>query len=379
MLGRRHFFWVLFIPLIMIGTASAKGSDEQRSQSFAQITQQYEITTATAGIIHEGALTWSAITGEVGPGAPASSATLFNVASLTKLITAETTFRLVAKDMLELDTPFSDVYVDPDLSGDTRHQALTPKLALTHTTGFPNWRFFLPDNTLTFQNSPGSAFGYSGEGFEYLQHYLEHRFKQHFPDLVAEHLLQPLNMRNTFLRVERKNLGRIAHAKTQHGEWLHAYCRPGGWCRSDKDYSAADDLVTTVDDFAKLLIHAAQQQSHGLGPDRTEHLIAKGSQSLLPCDNEWISKCPQAQGFGLGWEVLKFQDHTYLFHGGSDWSQLAVAYVKPASMSGILIFLNGLPQNTHQAMPKLIRLLDPESPIAEHYDLRLSKMRAQQN
>ena len=44
-------------------------------------------------------------------------------------------------------------------------RALTPRILLTHTSGFANFRWLEEDRRLRFHHDPGSRYGYSGEGF----------------------------------------------------------------------------------------------------------------------------------------------------------------------------------------------------------------------
>ena len=74
-------------------------------------------------------------------GVPATTRTLYNVASLSKPIFAETIHRLAAAGRLSLDEPMSAYWVDPDVANDPRHERLTPRIALSHRTGFKNWRY----------------------------------------------------------------------------------------------------------------------------------------------------------------------------------------------------------------------------------------------
>ena len=76
---------------------------------------------------------------------------------------------------LDLDRPLVD-YLDPaSLRGQPDHGRITARMVLSHTTGLPNWRkggeeF---DGPLPVMFAPGKRFGYSGEGFYYLQQVVE--------------------------------------------------------------------------------------------------------------------------------------------------------------------------------------------------------------
>jgi hypothetical protein len=62
--------------------------------------------------------------------------------------------------------------VDPDIAQDPWHKLLTPRLSLTHQTGFTNWRHHT-ENVLQIQWEPGTQTGYSGEGYDYVARFAD--------------------------------------------------------------------------------------------------------------------------------------------------------------------------------------------------------------
>ncbi|HNJ42111.1 MAG TPA: serine hydrolase domain-containing protein, partial [Acidobacteriota bacterium] len=112
---------------------------------------------------------------------PLTTDTVMYGASLTKTAFAYMLLQLVDEGRLTLDTPITKLLPRPlpeyeeftDLAGDERWRALTPRILLTHTSGFANFRWLEDDQKLRFHHTPGSRYGYSGEGFYILQLMLE--------------------------------------------------------------------------------------------------------------------------------------------------------------------------------------------------------------
>jgi CubicO group peptidase (beta-lactamase class C family) len=125
-------------------------------------------------------------------GDPLTTDTVMYGASVTKMVFAYTVMQLVDQGKLNLDTPLEDdldkplpsygpdpVFPDKyaaykDLADDPRWEKITPRMCLTHSTGFSNFWFLEPDHKLHIHFEPGTRFSYSGEGFILLQFVIEH-------------------------------------------------------------------------------------------------------------------------------------------------------------------------------------------------------------
>jgi CubicO group peptidase (beta-lactamase class C family) len=125
-------------------------------------------------------------------GDPLTTDTVMYGASLTKTVFAYTVMQLVDQGKLNLDTPLKNalekplpsygpdpVYPDKygpykDLASDSRWEAITPRMCLTHSTGFANFWFIEPDQKLRIHFEPGTRYSYSGEGLILLQFVIEH-------------------------------------------------------------------------------------------------------------------------------------------------------------------------------------------------------------
>ncbi|HUD43592.1 MAG TPA: serine hydrolase domain-containing protein [Dokdonella sp.] len=335
------------------------------------ILREHRIITAGFGVIRNGELAWSHYFGEESAGVPADAATRFNVASITKTVVAETVLRIVDDGELDLDEPLARYWVDPDVAGDPRRLALTARQVLDHTSGFPNWRFFRSDRKLAFEHAPGSRYGYSGEGFEYLARALANKLGEPFPDIVRRTVLEPVGMHDTAIAVDRSRLQHVARPVDEAGKAHGVYCRPEGWCRPDGSYSAADDLLTTVPDYARFLadVHRGTGYAAAMARERDRVQSDRGDERLVDCagDPRPQAPCPHTQGYGLGFEVADFGRYRVLGHGGSDWSEQSVAYVYRPSGDGVIVFLNAPNARTLQAMPEVLGVIDPSSPFLARY------------
>jgi CubicO group peptidase (beta-lactamase class C family) len=184
---------------------------------------------------------------ELQKGIKAPYNTIFNVASLTKPITAIVALKLVSDGKWDLDEPLFKYWIDPDIAKNPNHKLLTTRIILSHQTGFPNWRYLNKDNKLSFDYKPGTKYQYSGEGFEYLRKALEKKFNKTLDQLANELIFKPVNMTETqFFWTNKTDSARFAQGYNSEGIPYKTV--------KNKSANAADDLLTTVEDYGKFLV-----------------------------------------------------------------------------------------------------------------------------
>jgi len=284
--------------------------------------QEHHIPYVGVGIVRKGKLQQIKAYGEHVPGQTAPFNTLINVASLTKPVVAMLTLRLVNSGDWNLDEPLYKYWVDPDVKNDLRSKILTTRHVLTHQTGFVNWRWNHPSKKLTFDRDPGTQFGYSGEGFQYLKKALESKFGKKLDKLVDSLVFKPLHMKDSYLIFDKRiDQSRVASWHDTSGKAAY----------DNKMFAvanAADDLVTTVEDYGKFL--AAVMNGFGLSRELYADMIKP--HTLMRPDRY----------MGLGWAVnLNFVvKEPVINHEGADVGIRSLAFWLPDSKEGLIIFTN---------------------------------------
>ena len=332
------------------------------------IMRRHAIVTGAVGVLRRGNLVFERYYGEATPGVPAGPETRFDVASITKTVAAETFLRMVEAGVADLDEPLHRYWVDPDLAGDPRHRLLTPRMILSQRSGLPNWRFLRADRRLAFERDPGSGYGYSGEGFNYLWRAMERKLGASFPALVDRYLFGPLGIETARLTVDRSDREQVALAVDQDGRRYDPGCRPG-FCWPNGEWSAAGGMLITMRDYAKIM--SAISGSDGYGPTLTaqrDHIVTdRGRESVVDCTLT-PGECPVAQGYGLGFVEVDLGARRTIGHEGGDWSQLTIAFSYLPSRDGLIIFLNVPMERGIGAMRDLVSLLDPASPYVLRFE-----------
>lgn len=320
-----------------------------------KLIERYHIAAVGAAVIHQGRIVWSGVYGQQAPGIPASTETLFNIASLTKPITAETILRLVAAGKVGLDAPMAPVWIDPDLVTDPRQRELTPRIALSHRTGFPNWRRMNPDGRLAFEVDPGTRFGYSGEGFNYVARFAEKKTGMSFEALAERYVFGPIGMKHTSFSRRAWMEGHIAVPMDTTGRWGKPDLRPEG------KWSAADDIFTTIRDYATFVISVMKGEGldRKLAGERMRGEVSIANQ--WPCLAQPPARCPTETDAALGWFRFEYGDQPLVWHGGDDWGEHGLAYFYPTTQDGYVVLIDG--GKGRYAEADAVDRLDDRSPV----------------
>ena len=119
--------------------------------------------------------------------------------------------QFVQEKVIDLDKPLVEYLTKPlpeykingwrkgyqDLKDDDRYKKITARMCLTHTTGFPNWRWFEADKKIKFKFDPGTRYSYSGEGLYLLQFVIEQVTGKDYETISQERVFKPFAMTNT--------------------------------------------------------------------------------------------------------------------------------------------------------------------------------------
>ena len=142
----------------------------------------------------------------------------------------------------------------PRLAHDERYKRITARIVLSHGTGLPNWG----GERLTLRFDPGTAYGYSGEGFVFLQKVLERVTGRSLEELARREVFQPLGMTRSSFVWQQRFAGDAAYAK----DWLWRVAPVNRY--TEAEANAAASLLTTATDYAQFV--AAVLTGRGLSP-----------------------------------------------------------------------------------------------------------------
>lgn len=259
--------------------------------------------------------------------------TAFQAASLTKVITAYTFFKLMDRGIIALDTPLYQYYPYDRLKNTANKELITARMVLTHRTGLLNWEGDVPSaawraTPLTLQFVPGTAYLYSGEGFYFLQETMEHLTGKTFQQLVEEEVLQPLGM--THSEIVWKD-----HLESNAAYGHYAFENPrrlGKYMKSNAAYT----LYTTAEDYTKF-IHQALFEGKGLKSKTHKLMVTRAAEAQRDSVySDADSHVPCALGFRLQINEVG----TAYWHTGSNPGFRCFFIAYPKTKESLVVFMN---------------------------------------
>lgn len=271
-------------------------------------------------------------------------------ASLSKAVFAVLVMKLVEQGVVDLDTPLQTYVKEPlwrnqgkawhedlsELRDDPRHQRITARMSLSHTTGFPNWRWFEPDRKLRIKFEPGTRYGYSGEGMTFLQVVLEKVTGKPLETLMRDHIFGPYGMNTSSYTWQ-------ARFEKDYAVGHHA---DGTTYPKDKDNAARapSTLETTTEDYARFM--EAVLRRDGLSERSWNELfrpqvrIRFRTQFGPGATEETDANDDIELSYGLGWGLLRTPHGWGAFKEGHGDGFEHYAIVFPEKKCGVLLMSN---------------------------------------
>ena len=194
--------------------------------------------------------------------APADTATVFRIASMSKSFAAVAILQLRDAGKLALDDP-AERYV-PELRGLRYATADAPRITirhlLTHSAGFPEdnpWGDQQLDASedafsamlrsgIPFSTAPGTAYEYSNYGFAILGRVIRNVSGMPYAQYLRERILLPLGMRHTYLESSDVPADRLAYGyRLEDGQWRLEPALPDG------AFGVMGGMLTTPADLSR--------------------------------------------------------------------------------------------------------------------------------
>jgi CubicO group peptidase (beta-lactamase class C family) len=271
-------------------------------------------------------------------------------ASFSKTVFAYIAMQFVQEKVIDLDKPLIEYLAKSlpdyiikgkrkgyqDLKDDERYKKITARMCLSHTTGFPNWRWFEADKKIKIKFDPGTRYSYSGEGLYLLQFVIEQITGKDYETISQERVFKPLGMTNTSQIWQTRFDSNICYGHNANGEPYEL----NKW----KDANAGGSMSTTLEDFTKFytaLINSKGLSKNGFKEMTSPQIRIKSRSQFGPfakvdsTDNDNIQL-----SYGLGVGVFKTPFGSAFFKEGHDdgWGHYSICF--PDKKVAVVIMTN---------------------------------------
>ncbi|MFF3629855.1 serine hydrolase domain-containing protein [Streptomyces sp. NPDC002164] len=313
----------------------------------AELAARHSVPGASLGILHSGELVAEAAVGlantEAGIGA--TTDTLFQIGSISKVWTTTVAMSLVDEGLLELDAPLVSVLPELRLADEELTQGVTVRHLMTHTSGIDGDLFtdtgrgddclekFAALLAETAPNHPlGATMSYCNAGFTLLGRVLEVVTGVQWDRLMRERLYSPLGLTHTVTLPEdvlrfRAAVGHLGDPPAQAPRW--------GLMRSAGPAGLICSTPREVLKFARL------HRDNGVTEDGTRILSGESVAAMQTPQVELPDPYVLAHSWGLGWFLDTWDGHRVHGHDGGTIGQSAFLRVLPEADLAICLLTNG--------------------------------------
>jgi D-alanyl-D-alanine carboxypeptidase len=319
------------------------------------------------GLVHDQELVWAAGFGRASlePARPATPDTLYRIASITKLFTSTAIMQLRDAGKLRLDDPLVE-HLPWFRLGRPHAEAppITIRHLLTHTAGLPReaglpyWtdgefptveqvRARLAEQPAALPTE--TEWKYSNLGLALAGEVVAAVSGRAYPDYVAEHVLEPLGMRRTWVTTPPADHPDLA---TGYSRRLPADDRSRAPFTDCRGITPAANMTTSVSDLARFAMLQFRD-----GPPGAAQILR--SSTLREMQRvHWLEPDWEA-GWGLGFRIMRTRGKTYVGHGGALRGYRTLVQLCPADRVGVIVLTNADDGNPLQFADKAFQWVAP--------------------
>ena len=319
---------------------------------------------------------------------PASTKTIYRIASMTKLFNATMLMQLAERGKVNLNDSISK-YISgykpqylPNTGPTTLRQLATHTAGLHVDAAQGFWHYFsnfewvvtkgrekivwgVTKNDLVstldkvdIEYIPNKYPHYSNFGFQLLGIALENAAREPFEKYIKSNILDPLDMRNSDFSLNEEQQTRLAVGYTYLEPDFQRYRAPD-WDLSIIKYSGG--LYSTPEDIARFVSFQFRDQSNN-------------DQKILTGDGLRFMRTPQTMRnpeshdtYGIGWAIYEYEGHQIMGHGGGHWGFGTKVEVLPDLQLGVVTMTNcNYPQGNIGPDKDLTRIIiDKFLPVLE--------------
>ncbi len=365
----RLFTVICLIPLFFSACAGAAESQTGRTigsyadidKYIAGVQEKEDIPGIAIAVVQGGEVIYCNAYGVASAenNEPLTTATLFDLASLTKSFTALAVLLLEESGLIDIDEPLQK-YLPAFQIADSRGADITVRHLLNQTSGIPgifseilifndSYEEMLSSlGNLRLSNEPGTLFEYADLNYCLLGALIENVSGMTYEEYMDYAVFTPLGMNHTTVDPEKAEiLGKADGHQPMYGKVV-ARNIP-----AMKSARAAGWVMSCAEDMGKwLLLNLNKGVLDGEQVIPAEDIEEIHSISILYEDNN------EQMAYGMGWSISYTGDILYHFHCGDTPNFTGDMLLLPDYDTGIAVLVNGQVSNvSHNIATEIANIL----------------------
>lgn len=283
-------------------------------------------------------------------GVEATTESVFQIGSITKVWTATLVMQLVDEGLVDLDEPIRTYLPEFRLADADAADAITVRQLLSHQAGFEGDVFtdtgrgddaiekyvaLLADLPQIF--APGTMFSYNNAGYVVLGRLVERMRGTTWADALTEHLVAPLGLERVSPSPYEAILHRVAVGHLGTDDDGVAIPAPL-WAMAPSNAPAGSMLAMTARDLAGF---ARMQLAEGYAPDGARVLSTEAVEAMRTPLVDLPRLTAMGAAWGLGWEMDRVGDRPLYGHDGNTVGQSSFLRIAPDAGVAIVLLTNG--------------------------------------
>lgn len=312
-----------------------------------ELTKKENVPGLAVAVIKNGKIAWIQCIGyaDVAGKKPVTVQTIFNVGSISKVVSAWGFMQLTERGLVNLDAPVNQSLTRWTIPPSSYNLSkVTLRRILSHTAGLSvhgyggseqGTKLLTLEESLEGKtkrngesvrliNEPGTKWEYSGGGYTVAQLLLEENTKENFAAYMKKHVFNPLGLVHTNYEWTEEMKSNSATAYDTLGSPIKN--------RIFTEQAAAG-LQTTVLDLAHFAELSITKNPRHLNKVLKPETIGLMEQSVLPFSNEGES--------GLGYRFMNYEGLRTIGHTGENIGWSAAMFMHLPTKSGIIMLCNG--------------------------------------
>lgn len=327
--------------------------DDDLQGRLATILERTKVPGAAAAVLHEGRVVAEAAWGKANlrSGVDATTQTVFQIGSITKVWTATLVMMFVDDGLLDVDAPVVTylpefAVADPEVS-----RTVTLRHLLSHSSGIAGdhfhdtgrgddnlERYVASCHQLGQEHAIGAAMSYCNSGYSVLGRVLEvvDGKGRTWDAILRERLIDPLGLRHTNTLPEEALLHRAALGHpTVPGRDGPTPSRVWTLARSA---GPAGLITSTVGDLLTFVrLHLEGGRAGDGTPLVSEESLRRMLEPQIAIPDRWTL----GDRWGLGWILFDWDGHPGYGHDGATIGQFAFLRVLPDTGTALAVLTNG--------------------------------------